>query len=1003
MHKLFFLVAPILAFAWSCGIECGPGTLEMDGTCVGTDSSACGPGTKLEGGQCVPEVNVKCGPQTMLVGNECRPDGTIVTCAPGTQLVNNQCIPSAEACGPGTTLDATGVCIPDGTIVCGAGTIPNGSGMCVPDPNTVCQPGTTYDPSTGSCAPDVTCRPGEVAVGGVCLTPEEIDASNADLTETLPDDNDPVFGGTPEMVPVPAIGDSTIFTGGIGAPQDLDGDARPDQDWDHWSFTAAEGDTFEIVLRSLGSASLGFVVLGPNGYARQSPLYFVTEPARHIIAPYAGTYTIAVAPQIRIENLTNAGPEGGDDHEYVVILEHEAFPSRADLAPGGAATGAFGDLLDNAFLIRSTAGDLLRLEIATQGADATPVLLTFDPSMRLVAEITSLPTGTLVHRSAANDDLIVVFDYARLVGTDEGFSIASVIVIPIDVGAVPPDGTLTSVTSSIAPGDTGYFSATITAGQIVEASVAGGANPPSLRAIGPDGRLAASAPDSRGIRFYAGLQGRYTVEVASNDVVEDVFAVTFTSITPVALGIAALSSSTAAWGDVPSMDNAYFVVDALDPMQLTLTAVQTTNANLSLIAYDTSFVVRRIVDFGGVSPSLSMFVAAPSVVIVEIFDNSPGTALGVSLDAVSSDLPPLEVEPNDVLATATPLALDTLLYGEAEEGDDDYFRISLAQALAPDEILEVRVLDASDLDDYTCQLQNGTGAILEEQTPRRLGCVVFASGLAAGDYGFRVQKANPAVRVYQVIARIIAGVEEVEPNDVEPGTTIAMGAAPTYGEVAINTDPDIFTFTLASALPATTYLEVLIDTVGTNPTQTMQAVLQGPGGLNTTFAINPSGSTIRAGLGAGDYRITVSRTSANTVFDGHYRITLSQNTIGVTDTEPNNAFGTAQALGAAPASAAGFIAQPTTGDDDFYSFTLASDLAATEAVVVRMFRTGANPTQAVRVSLFDGNQTLLGSNNMGDPRIVAEPGAVAGTYYVRADATFNTTIDTSYIILVTIE
>ena len=376
---------------------------------AGCDSTECGTGTMLMDGKCIPTGGVvTCGVGTMLVGGECRPDGTIVTCAKGTMLTNGQCVPSAEACGSGTMLDATGVCIPIEGIQCGEGTVLMGT-ICELDP-AVCRGGTVFDEAMGGCVGTPTCRTGEVVVGGICLTPEEIDASMADVTESVPDDNDPGFGGAPEALPTPDIGTSVIFTGTIQDPIDLDGDFTPDQDWDYLSFSAESGDTFEIVLRSLGSNELGFVVAGPNGYRRMSPLYFRPEPSRHIVVPYAGTYTIAIAPQIAIERVTDGGPAGGDDYTYVLVLEHEAFPTASDVALGATAAGNFDDLTNNLHRVVSTAGDLFRVEFGPVGRDARPILMTFDAGADFVAELDELPADGIVHRAGTNGDLLLLMD-----------------------------------------------------------------------------------------------------------------------------------------------------------------------------------------------------------------------------------------------------------------------------------------------------------------------------------------------------------------------------------------------------------------------------------------------------------------------------------------------------------------------------------------------------------------------------------------------------------------
>ncbi len=988
MLRLIFL-APLIALSGCGGTECGPGTIARDGRCVPTNET------------------VTCGTGTMLVGGECRPDGTPVVCAKGTTLANGVCVPSAEACGMGTVLDATGVCVSDGTIVCGAGTTLDETGQCVPDPNTVCQPGTRYDAASGGCVADLTCRRGEVAVGGTCLTPEEIDASMADVTESVPDRNDPGLGGTPESIPTPAIGDSTIFTGGIMTPADLDGDFEPDQDRDFWAFTAAPGDTFEIVLRSLGSTELGFVIAGPNGYRRLSPLYFQPEPSRRIVAPYAGTYTIAIAPQIEIEGVTDAGPVGGDEYGYVAVLEHEAFPAASDLALGGSVSGRLLDLSDNLHRVRAPAGTLLRIDFGAVGRDAQPAVLTFDGTGAFLEELTATPATGLVHHAATADDLLVLMDWTRLVGPGDGYSIASVEVVPDDVGAIPPDGTVTSSVVTVASGDTGYVIASVTAGQIVEVAITGGSTPPDLRVIGPDGAVANAALDTRATRFYAAIGGSYTLELVSNDMSSSDFRAAFTSITPVSVGpldASAATATAATWlPDVAPAGRAYFVVGASEPVQLAVAALQQGNANLSLSVYDARFEVLREVLLGGTAPMLSAFLPAPGVVIVEIVDSSAVvSAVGVTIDVSTGDLPPLEVEPNGTQGQATPLSPGSPLFGEIREGDSDYFRITLLTPLGPNRLLEVRATETDETDDYTCQLRTGGGTILEEQTPRHLGCVIFAGGLGAGDYYFLLLKTSPVLRVYQVRAAIIPGVREREPNDTAPGNTIAdlTGAIPTYGETALNTDVDVFTFALPGPLAADQLLTVQAATVGTRPTGTVQAVLQGPTGVDSTFAVAPVGTSIRAGAAAGEYRIRLSRTSATAAFDGHYRITIATSSVSVTEAEPNDTPAQAQALGPLPATALGSIAQPSTADDDWYSFVLPQDLLPDESLEVALHRIGAQPSETLRMSLFDAGQAFLGSSNAGDPRLVTQLGLAAGTYYVRVDGTFNTTIDTSYLLTV---
>jgi hypothetical protein len=805
--------------------------------------------------------------------------------------------------------------------------------------------------------PEIMCREGESVVNGLCLSPEEIDAAMADVTEASQD---------PTPLPTPAIGDSTIFTGMI--------DAGPDQDWDAYVFEAAAGDTFEIVLRSLGSSELGFVVTGPNDYRRLSPLYFQPEPSRRVVLPWAGTYTIAIAPQVVIEELTDAGPIGGDEYRYVAVLEHEMFP----VPSGVPGSGRLYDLQDNLHSIPNSGEGLIRVDFGPIGADAQPVLMVFGEGGS-----SERPVEDLI----ASEDLMILMDWVRLVGDDDGYSIDAVAVAPT-----------TSTTAEIAGGGIGYFLAPAEAGTIVEIAIAGGANPPSVRVLAPDGAVL-----SPSARFYAEAAADYIVEVKNNDADAATFSIALDPVQPVSIGPLSVGTATGAlWRDeVAPLDNAWFLVSATEPIALDLSARQQSTANLSVFVYDLAFQPLRELRLAGTSPALSAFLTEVDEVIVEIVDSSPAVPIaGLSLQVSAIDLPPLETEPNDELSDATPLALDAPLSGELDATDSDVYRIDLAAALDVDEMLEVRATESNDLETYACQLLDATAAVIEEQTPRVKGCVIFAGGLAAGDYYFAIQKTGP-LRVYSVAASIVLGVEEVEPNDDPPGNAIDDRTA-TYGEVATNTDADVFTFQLENDLGATELLTVRTEVVGTRPTSGMQAGLQGPG-VDSSVFVAPVGTVVRAGAAAGDYRVRISRNSGNPAFDGLYRIAVSTSSAAVTDLEPNDIAEQAQPLGELPSTAVGLLTAPATGDDDWFSFELAQDLALGETLAIELHRIGTQPTDSLRVALFDPNQGFVVSTNTGDPRRIVQTGLVRGTYTVRIDSTFDTAIDTDYLLVVSLE
>jgi hypothetical protein len=170
--------------------------------------------------------------------------------------------------------------------------------------------------------------------------------------------------------------------------------------------------------------------------------------------------------------------------------------------------------------------------------------------------------------------------------------------------------------------------------------------------------------------------------------------------------------------------------------------------------------------------------------------------------------------------------------------------------------------------------------------------------------------------------------------------------------------------------------------------------------VSTTFAVNPAGIGIRAGLTAGEYRVRMARSSANAAFDGHYRVSVSTASVSVIDAEPNDTAAEAQPLGPLPGSALGLLAQPITQDDDYYSFVLPEDLAAGEVLSIELHRIGLSPTAALRISLFDGSQAFVTSTDVGDPRLLTQAALPAGTYFVRVDGSFNSGFDSDYLVVV---
>ena len=293
---------------------------EESGTCVTADTT-CSDGSTFDQatGKCVPDTEVVCGEKTEPNADGICVPATDEICGPKTAADDQgRCVIQPETCGAGSELDPnTNECVP-AEAACGTGLALDSESMtCVPTAD-VCDAGTEFDEESGLCLPDA-CQEGEMVVNGVCLNPAEELVQNPDVTES--ENNDPALGGTAQDLTVPNIGDGkTVFTGTIGAPSDIDGDGSADQDLDVFKFTGSVGQFLNVGVQSLGAPAPGFIIEGPNGYERWSTVGTQPNPARQLVLPYDGDYTITVLPQLKMES-NDYDPIGGDDWDYVGWVE----------------------------------------------------------------------------------------------------------------------------------------------------------------------------------------------------------------------------------------------------------------------------------------------------------------------------------------------------------------------------------------------------------------------------------------------------------------------------------------------------------------------------------------------------------------------------------------------------------------------------------------------------------------------------------------------------------
>ncbi len=397
-----------------CGgdeLECGPGTTEVGGECMGAVGS-CGAGTVLVDGKCLPD----CEEGEYWNGSKC---AELKGCSPGTKESGETCVP---ACVENTYWNGTAcVAVP----TCGEGTaFEADAGACVPA-DTACAEGTHLD--QGKCVPDATeCGEGTHLDNGKCV---EDALAPADVDESA----DPQGAVSFEL---PAAGAKLTLGGVVDTPTDLDGDGMVDPDYDHFTFTAKAGTWLRLHATSPGSSHPALVVISKTRDADGAPLYsryavdpFHPDAVREVYLPRDDDYVILVSEYDHVvANLYGAAmlPIGGDDFVYRVEVENKGVPTPKALASSSATeTGSLAGGVMQFFrldgLVVHDARQVTHLGVPAGHAfsDVFGALLVFDPKGSLVRQEVAYATSDDAQaRFAAQEagSYLVVVDHLMTTG-----------------------------------------------------------------------------------------------------------------------------------------------------------------------------------------------------------------------------------------------------------------------------------------------------------------------------------------------------------------------------------------------------------------------------------------------------------------------------------------------------------------------------------------------------------------------------------------------------------
>ncbi|TDP62368.1 proprotein convertase P-domain-containing protein [Bradymonas sediminis] len=864
------------------GPECGDGTTEKDGKCVaeagGEGGITCGAGTVEENGACVPSETVSCGPKT-------------------TEDDQGRCVIAPDACEDGATLDPnTGNCVA-GTAECGEGTAIDGNtGTCVPTAD-VCDEGTVFDDASGLCLPGYACSVGDVIVDGVCASPAEELAASADLTEA--ENNDPALGGTAQALTLKGPGSATVFTGTIGAPEDLDEDGELDQDVDVYTFEASAGDWFELSVQSTGAVSPVFFVEGPNGYFRVSPAIAGPGSARQLLLPADGTYSITVLP---LSVFYTDFPAGGDEWGYVGSLKQidtpapSAFNLNAD-----TLTGDFGSLSDHYYSVTGyDAGDLVTVTIESSEDGADGVFSMWNSATDFAGNVEFEAGDTFEMVIPPSGELLIAVDWSFALRTDATFEISSERADNFEaIGTIENDGSASSTPTTIGSAAVQSYTFSVSAGQVIEIShfnVEGDAVDISLRDVSGNVYINEAYTSLTRYRYhYTETGGTFILELDNSGFSSSPLTdakVTINTLTPNDLGAAGVGDTVSASVTDELQDGrSDFHILTLNE-NVTLTGDVTTPNDEDVDVYILDAAGEQVNSFvtTGAETITGTLVAAGTM-LLQVSASELISSYDVNL--AFAEAPSIEVEPNETIATATAFDLSKAMVGVSSDSDDvDVFSFSPAADMGADEVLILKLeQDSSGTDEYICTIRDSSGNPLGINHPEGVeeGCVSMAANLLASEtYYLEIVRdyasySNPS-KGYTITPSVETGVLEVEPNETDTEATSVdltalIGGAGAFGMLPSDTDVDYFTFDLAADQASDEMLKFSISRLGTNPTFAASWRLL-DSSLAEVAAAGIDGQLMVSGLTQGTYYLELTRSNSTSYNSLVYQI-VAEETVSV--------------------------------------------------------------------------------------------------------------------------
>lgn len=1022
-------------------LSCGPNTTELNGKCVPDKASICASDAQFDAasGKCVPKKVVKCGGNTQTKDDKCVPDA--VNCQAGTQLDEKlgKCVVAATACEQGTQLDAqTGKCVVSNK-VCAAGTAFTG-GQCVPVKD-ACQAGTKFDDTTKTCLPDASCKPGDTLINGLCYSPATKIATEKDTDET--ENNDPSKGGTATPITLKEAGKKTVFVGTIGEPQDLNGDKVPDQDVDVFTFQAKAGKWYKVYVQSMGLPAPAFVVRGMYDatsksyrYIRVSSLAEGSGPGRLLFIPEDGAYTISVLPSVVLVSSTGFnpdgpfgyGPVGAKDWEYVGVIEELTAPTAGTLDVASQTPTIKGDLSiitgNNVYTVSNgQPSERLEIELKVRPAGVNPLVIIWDGKTLVSSGSFNKENKAYVSLPETGPVTLIV-DWDVAWGKDQKYE-----------GTVATNGI--GAIFDMASGITKTFKIKVkplTVVVMVYSLISGVDEEIEVNVVDAQSQ---TVYDNTYMyygdigAFFSEKGGDYTVTVTRywSDVMRINFQIQYRPAKP--LGLDKKPGDTITHSETTALkknDLRYFYFSLKEDADFSGLIeggngpAEDVDANL----YDTTLkTVLSGLTAGNVTWTKKFLKTGGYVVEFQAGVDLPK---GYKMEFSLTDPPPAEKEPNGTIQTANVYKIGTKLLGEFTGGDKDVYKFTLAQNMAADDVLVIKLDSSLSYSTYACKLLNSTNVVLWSNDDfSKYGCYFHVSGLTAGDYylDFEYKSTTTSKYAYELTSSIVKGIPEVEPNN-DDGTAqvIQSLTAPIYGRLfcdALTTSLPTSTSCTQNEVSRDTY-DIAIPTVSSGEKIILESKFEGTYtttsygvkmelidvGANKVLVTGSIGKRLifdNTTVPQGRYvlRLSYDSTTMYKYYDFWYQISLTKATLTLvndadaTTAGSNDSFAKAQVVtGLLPIILRGDVpAAPK--DYDYYKITLAADVPTGKvlSLVLNEAPTSAafGNTSSIQIHVYDSTQKLISEQTgyTGYPKTVTIPAAKKGDYYIMIDRDSTTT------------